>query len=172
MFLLSEYLLGQGENGGLQFTSNTQETNVRYKGSMAQTWCRTATNPDSSYEAFTAGELSAMLDTTKSDPEYAGKNWRNKVYAAAENILENDKVFFLSAEEAANAAYGFEEEGKLIAYYNNAATEMLQPNGGCGLPLQIPIQRLSVQLPTAETTVGSYARNWRQDMRLLVPRST
>ena len=123
MFLLSEYLLGQGENGGLQFTSNTQETNVRYKGSMAQTWCRTATNPDSSYEAFTAGELSAMLDTTKSDPEYAGKNWRNKVYAAAENILENDKVFFLSAEEAANAAYGFEEEGKLIAYYNNAATE-------------------------------------------------
>lgn len=123
MFLLSEYLLGQGENGGLQFTSNTQETNVRYKGSMAQTWCRTATNPDSSYKAFTAGELSAMLDTTKSDPEYAGKNWRNKVYAAAENILENDKVFFLSAEEAANAAYGFEEEGKLIAYYNNAATE-------------------------------------------------
>ena len=123
MFLLSEYLLGQGENGGLQFTSNTQETNVRYKGSMAHTWCRTATNPDSSYKAFTAGELSAMLDTTKSDPEYAGKNWRNKVYAAAENILENDKVFFLSAEEAANAAYGFEEEGKLIAYYNNAATE-------------------------------------------------
>mgnify|MGYP004717201687 CR=1 FL=1 len=123
MFLLSEYLLGQGANGGLQFTANDQETNVRYKDSMAQAWCKTATNPDSSYRAFTAGELSAMLDTTKSDPEYAGTNWRNKVYAAAENILENDKVFFLSAEEAANAAYGFEEEGKLIAYYNNAATE-------------------------------------------------
>ncbi len=123
MFLLSEYLLGQGANGGLQFTSNNQETNVQYKGSMAQAWCRTATDPDSPYKAFTAGELSAMLDTTKSDPEYAGTNWRNKVYAAAENILENDKVFFLSAEEAANAAYGFEEEGKLIALYNNVATE-------------------------------------------------
>ena len=123
MFLLSEYLLGQGANGGLQFTSNNQETNVQYKGSMAQAWCRTATDPDSPYKAFTAGELSAMLDTTKSDPEYAGTNWRNKVYAAAANILENDKVFFLSAEEAANAAYGFEEEGKLIALYNNVATE-------------------------------------------------
>lgn len=123
MFLLSEYLLGQGANGGLQFTSNTQETNVRYKDSKAQEWCKMATASDSPYKAFTAGELSAMLGTTKSDPEYAGKNWRNKVYAAAENILENDKVFFLSAEEAANAAYGFEEEGKLIAYYNNAATE-------------------------------------------------
>ena len=123
MFLLSEYLLGQGTNGGLQFTSNAQETNVQYKGSAAQTWCRTATKSDSPYRAFTAGELSAMLDTTKSDPEYAGTNWRKKVYAAAENILKNDKVFFLSAEEAANKAYGFEEEGKLIAYYNNAATE-------------------------------------------------
>ena len=115
MFLLSEYLLGQGS--GIVFNAN----GTAYQGGEAQAWCRTATNP--SYKAFTAGELSAMLDTTKSDPEYAGKNWRNKVYAAAENILENDKVFFLSAEEAANAAYGFEEEGKLIAYYNNAATE-------------------------------------------------
>ena len=123
MFLLSEYLLGQGANGGLQFTTDNQETNVRYEGSNAQLWCRMATKPDSQYRAFTDGELSAMLDTTKSDPEYAGTNWRNKVYAAAENILENDKVFFLSAEEAANAAYGFEEEGKLIALYNNAATE-------------------------------------------------
>ena len=123
MFLLSEYLLGQGANGGLQFTDNAQKTNVQYKGSMAQTWCRTATAPNSPYKAFTAGELSAMLNTTKSDPEYAGKNQRKKVYAAAENILENDKVFFLSAEEAANKAYGFEEEGKLIAYYNTNATE-------------------------------------------------
>ena len=123
MFLLSKYLLGQGANGGLQFTGNAQETNVQYKGSKAQEWCKMATASDSPYKAFTAGELSAMLGTTKSDPEYAGKNWRNKVYAAAKNILENDKVFFLSAEEAANAAYGFEEEGKLIAYYNNAATE-------------------------------------------------
>ena len=123
MFLLSEYLLGQGANGGLQFTTNDQETNVQYKGSKAQEWCKMATASDSPYKAFTAGELSAVLDTTKSDPEYAGKNHRNKVYAAAENILENDKVFFLSAEEAANAAYGFEEEGKLIAYYNSAPTE-------------------------------------------------
>ena len=123
MFLLSEYLLGQGANGGLQFTTNDQETNVQYKGSKAQEWCKMATASDSPYKAFTAGELSAVLDMTKSDPEYAGKNHRNKVYAAAENILENDKVFFLSAEEAANAAYGFEEEGKLIAYYNSAPTE-------------------------------------------------
>ena len=121
MFLLSEYLLGQGENGGLQFTTDNQKTNVRYEGSNAQLWCKMATNP--SYKAFTDGELSAMLDTTKSDPEYAGKNHRDKVYAAAEDILVNDKVFFLSAEEAANADYGFEEEGKLIAYYNSAATE-------------------------------------------------
>lgn len=115
MFLLSEYLLGQGN--GIVFNAN----GTAYQGSTAQAWCKAATNP--SYKAFTAGELSAMLDTTKSDQKYAGTNWRKKVYAAAENILENDKVFFLSAEEAANAAYGFEEEGKLIAYYNNAATE-------------------------------------------------
>ena len=121
MFLLSEYLLGQGANDGLQFTDNAQETNVQYNGSKAQEWCRMASNP--TLNVFTAQELLAMLDTTKSDPEYAGTNWRHKVYKAADNILDNDKVFFLSAEEAANAAYGFEEEGKLIAYYNSAATE-------------------------------------------------
>lgn len=39
MFLLSEYLLGQGANGGLQFTDNAQETNVQYNGiCMATVW--------------------------------------------------------------------------------------------------------------------------------------
>ncbi len=131
MFLLSEYLLGQGENGGLQFTSNTQETNVRYKGSMAQTWCRTATNPDSSYKAFTAGELSAMLDTTKSDA--ASTNDRNLQFPAVDNILSGDKVFLPSVEEMKNAEYGFLSENDLIAYHDGStAGEWWMRSAGTG----------------------------------------
>lgn len=117
MFLLSESLLGTGQNGDLQYYNTTGKND--YIGSLAQAWCRNLTAKDG---AFTAQELAAMLNTTKSDAQYAGKNWRNKVYKETENILNNDKAFFISAEEAANESYGFSDETKLVAYYNNKAT--------------------------------------------------
>ena len=42
-------------------------------------------------------------------------------YAASDNILDGDKVFFLSAEEAENAAYGFTDDNARIANYGDSA---------------------------------------------------
>lgn len=42
-------------------------------------------------------------------------------FAASENILNGDKVFFLSAEEAENSAYGFANDNARIANYGGGA---------------------------------------------------
>ena len=42
-------------------------------------------------------------------------------YDASDNILDGDKVFFLSAEEAENAAYGFTDDNARIANYGDSA---------------------------------------------------
>ena len=51
----------------------------------------------------------AVLATRKSDALYG------MYYDASDNILDGDKVFFLSAEEAENAAYGFTDDNARIA---------------------------------------------------------
>lgn len=109
MFLLSEYLLGQGS--GIVFNAN----GTAYQGSAAQTWCGKLLT------GFTENEQNVVLATVKSDA--ASTNDRNLQFPAVENILNRDKVFLPSVEEMKNAKYGFLSENDLIAYYGGSTAE-------------------------------------------------
>ena len=108
-FLLSDALLGTGEYGGVEFDYTTPYTN-EWKGSRAQDWCN-----DFYTRNFSTTEQKAVLATSKSDALYG------MYYDASDNILDGDKVFFLSAEEAENAAYGFTDDNARIANYGDSA---------------------------------------------------
>lgn len=113
LFLLSDVLLGTGADGGVYFdkTSPMSET---WQGSDAQSWCKdfAGIKGNSVTNAFFSAELAAILETTKSDKTY-------RYFADSENILNGDKVFFLSAEEAENSAYGFTDDNARIANYGD-----------------------------------------------------
>ena len=114
LFLLSDALLGTGSNGDVYF-DNTNPYSNTWQGSDAQAWCNTfaSSNLDSR-------ELAAILETTKSDAAFTSSKY-SIPFAASENILNGDKVFFLSAEEAENSAYGFTDDNARIANYGNSA---------------------------------------------------
>ncbi len=70
---------------------------------------------------FTAGELSTVIATSKDDAEYTvdGSTFAaiggTKEGEGIEGILNNDKLFLLSAEEADNADYGFIDATSKVA---------------------------------------------------------
>ena len=100
LFLLSEPLLDLIVFNG--------SANNNWQGSNAQTWCK---NFESSN--LTAAEQAVILSTNKSDSKYTGAYMAD--FAQADNILANDKIFFLSAEEAHNKTYGFSDKTDRIA---------------------------------------------------------
>lgn len=112
LFLLSDVLLGTGIYGGVYFDSTSPYSNA-WQGSDAQDWCKTFYS-----DSLTTQEQSAVLETTKSDSEYASTSSNN---AYGVSFLSGDKVFFLSAEEAENSAYGFQNDTARIANYGNSA---------------------------------------------------
>ena len=114
LFLLSDVLLGTGTNGGVYFDSTSPYGNA-WQGSDAQDWCKTFYS-----DSLTTQEQSAVLETTKSDTAFTSSTY-SVSFAASENILNGDKVFFLSAEEAENSAYGFQNDTARIANYGNSA---------------------------------------------------
>ena len=113
LFLLSDGLLGTGYYSGVYFDNASPHSNT-WQGSDAQAWCNTfaSSNLDSR-------ELAAILETTKNDKAFISSTY-NIPFAASENILNGDKVFFLSAEEAENSAYGFTDDNARIANYGNS----------------------------------------------------
>ena len=128
LFLLSEELLGSGDRGGVKFGYDDEDT---WQGSKVQAWCRdfAGIEGDSVPDAFTAAELAAVLETSKSDPEYFtptekvvidGREWTlaGAHFLEVENALDGDKVFFLSAAEAKNAAYGLSSAEARAGKYN------------------------------------------------------
>ncbi len=80
-----------------------------WQGSDARKWCR-----HFEQVCFTETERSSILSTFKSDREYRSKrdayNPALPPIKAAPNILNGDKVFFLSFEEAENNEYGFKDK--------------------------------------------------------------
>ena len=114
LFLLSDGLFGTGYYGGVYFDNTSPYSNT-WQGSDAQAWCNTfaSSNLDSR-------ELAAILETTKSDVAFTSSTY-SVPFAASENILNGDKVFFLSAEEAENSAYGFANDNARIANYGGSA---------------------------------------------------
>lgn len=138
LFLLSDVLYGSGENGGLYFQQNIHQihqfdnyhngdlpsdgnhTNCKlanaWQGSDAQAWC------NSFYATcLTSQEQNAVLATTKSDDYYTtSKSTYVRRFAASENILNGDKLFFLSAEEAETDAYGLGSNADRMANYGSS----------------------------------------------------
>ena len=99
LFLLSDVLLGTGTNGGVYF-DNTEPCSNTWQGSDAQSWCSTFYSNN-----LTTQEQGAVLATTKSDGAFTSSTYGVQ-FAASNNILNGDKVFFLSAEEAETSGYG------------------------------------------------------------------
>lgn len=117
LFLLSDALLGTGSSGGVYFDNSGNESNA-WQNSTAKEWCGTFYNG-----SFSAGEQGAVLETTKNDGTFTSSGVFSATFGASENILNRDRVFFLSAEEAENSAYGFTGRKARIAYYGNSAGE-------------------------------------------------
>lgn len=114
LFVLSEGCLGTGNWGNIPFDDTNPKSNV-WQGSDAQAWCNTLYT-----DHFTAGEQGAVLATTKSDDAYDSTSTAfHPSFVAVENILNGDKVFFLSAQEAETAAYGFTDDASRVARYQN-----------------------------------------------------
>ena len=114
LFLLSDTLLGTGRYGDVYF-DNSGNTSNAWQSSTAKTWCNNFYG-----SSFSNGEQGAVLATTKSDEAFT-RGTGGISFAASENILNGDKVFFLSAEEAENSAYGFTDDNARIANYGNSA---------------------------------------------------
>ena len=109
-FLLSDALLGTGEFGGVEFDYTTPYTND-WRGSRAQDWCNGFYNRN-----LSTTEQKAVFATSKSDDPYI-----DGYFMGSKNILNGDKVFFLSAEEVRKAAYGFIDDNARIANYGDSA---------------------------------------------------
>ena len=112
LFLLSDVLLGTGTYGDVYFDNSGSGSNV-WQNSTAQTWCKNFYSNN-----FSSKEQNAVLATTKSDSAYTSTYLG---YEYGVSSLSGDKVFFLSAEEAENSAYGFTDDNARIANYGNSA---------------------------------------------------
>lgn len=120
LFLLSEKLLGTGNvNGDVYFNKNRK---TAWQGSDAQGWCKDFAGESGAAEnipdAFTAAELEAILKTTKSDEAYTSLCATGADFSASANILNGDRVFFLSAEEAEEKSYGLGTDAGRVAQWN------------------------------------------------------
>ena len=136
-FLLADVLLGTGTDGDVYFQqsyhydsnsschhkgsepSDGDHTNCQlvnaWQDSDAQVWCNNFYN-----SSFSEGEQSAVLATTKSDEEFTSST-DDVPFVESENILNGDRIFFLSAEEAESSEYGFDDDAARIANYGDRA---------------------------------------------------
>ena len=97
LLLMSEYLwLGDGSDPDAMIQFNPQAFHYEWAESNAKTWCR-------GFESAVLGNVNGLtiIPTTKSDARYESPDFDNVVYQERENILNGDRVFFLSAEETA-----------------------------------------------------------------------
>ena len=60
------------------------------------------------------------MEAAKNDKEYIIYSLFTTTFSASENILNKDKVFFLSAEEALNGSYGFANSVARVARYGTS----------------------------------------------------
>lgn len=125
MFLVSENLIGSDSRHGLFFRNEKKPETNAYAGSDAKAWCESFCETH-----FSIAEQEAILPTYKSDAAIAvpstlfsgAENHQAVVrFDAAENILDGDRIFLLSAEEASNATYGFDTDEARIAGFGGVA---------------------------------------------------
>lgn len=133
LFLLSDGLLGTGTDGGVFFQQISHLASGKYhkgsaptdgnhtkcqianawQGSDAQAWCKDFEN-----SSLDSRELAAILETTKDDTVFTSST-KSVQFAASNGILNGDKVFFLSAEEAETSSYGFRNADDRKAIYGS-----------------------------------------------------
>ena len=112
LFLLTDRAFGEGKYGGGVCFKKDKTSNA-WQGSDAQKWCQ-----DFYDNSFSTGEQGAVLATTKSDAAYKASSGDLPLpYGVSQ--LEEDNVFFLSAEEAESSAYGFIDDDARKAYFGN-----------------------------------------------------
>lgn len=113
LFLLSDRLFGEGNPAGGGVCFNQDGSSNAWQGSDAQAWCSTFHT-----SSFSEDEQGAVLATTKTDEAYQASSGKHPLpYGVSE--LKGDTVFFLSAEEAENSAYGFIDDDARLAYFGN-----------------------------------------------------
>lgn len=101
LFLLSEELLGSGSNGGVEYYKSFSFSRIKWKKSDAKEWCKEFSGETfGTKTSFDNRELDAILSTSKSDEKYIQTSGYEVVFEEENNILNGDKVFFLSAKEA------------------------------------------------------------------------
>ena len=96
LFLMSEYLWkGNGDDPDALLQFNPEAFEIEWQGSAAQAWCK-------GFERSILRGIDGLeiLETTRSDEAYQSPDFEMVKFQARENILNKDKVFFLSAEEA------------------------------------------------------------------------
>ena len=118
MLFVSEYLwTGNGTNDAeATIKFDPENTSNSWQGSSAQSWCARFA------EAVLADVPGIeVLETTKSDAEYTYTygNYTRYTFYSRENILNKDKVFFLSAEEVVKY---FPNPEDRIAYMTDGTT--------------------------------------------------
>lgn len=135
MFLLSKDLIGSDTETGMLYKDIGDEIVVTfddrgdsyaaehpdvldYQGSNIRRWCA-----DFLTSHFSETEQNALIKTYKSDDAYQSPimfNGQNTSvnFDAAENILNGDQLFLLSAQEASNPVYGFTDDESRIAALN------------------------------------------------------
>ncbi len=116
LFLLTEKSLGPGDYDGVSFDSSYRYS-IEWQDSQAQKLCKTFEQGH-----LTDSERAVVLATIKSDEAFTLSSSSVYSYDAADGILNGDKVFFLSAEEASNPDYGFTDNDSRKAIYGSMYT--------------------------------------------------
>ena len=137
-FLLSEGLIDAWQK--------FDDKNTKWQGSSAQKWCEdfAGISGSSVPDAFTSVERDAILETIKSDDTYTYFDPRLPIiFEAYENILNGDKVFYLSAEEAESSKYGKPidstfDYGWFLRSYINATFAAYCPDRGSIIDMIYP----------------------------------
>lgn len=121
LFLLSEELLGSGNDGGVEYHKGFSFSKIEWKDSTAKKWCKEFSGETQGEKtSLDDRELDAILSTNKSDKDYTSKGTTVE-FPKADHILNGDKVFFLSAEEADKIYFESMDERK--AKYNGEVKE-------------------------------------------------
>ncbi len=112
VFILSEDVLANN------VAYNSSATDL-YSASSADTWAKEFAASDN----FSEGELSAILNTTKSDSAdtFSFNSEELEIYYET-SILSEDKAFMLSYAEATNKAYGLSDSTRRVGKYNGTNT--------------------------------------------------
>ena len=137
-FLLSE--------GLIDVLQKFDDKSTKWQGSSAQKWCEdfAGVSGNSVPDAFTSVERDAILETVKSDDTYTYFDPRLPIiFEAYENILNGDKVFYLSAEEAESSKYGKPidstfDYGWFLRSYINATFAAYCPDRGSIIDMIYP----------------------------------